>query len=275
MEIIDIIFKVQKSCPCCMNLLSIIINKETGFSLQCCHCSSFIHIYTNTSYYGFRVKPYLICLVNYYFYHQLNVSQIKHILKNKISKVSIIRLTKILKRKIHNYIENKRQFIRLNGTIELDETYLPKVKFFYRAGRRVRHNYIFGLFSREQKFPLLFTIPNRRAETILPIILTNINYGELIYSDCFSVYLDNRKTPKESNLAKFGYRHHWVNHSTQFVSFVDNEAHINNIEHVWSDLKSFFKSMKIKKNYAEGVSLYYFFKYIPENDRMEFMKNIF
>ena len=200
MENIAVALKLKIICPCCFSQFQTMIKEDSIFSIQCNYCCSVIPIYSiNSLFYGFKLKPYLVLFIKYLYFQQLNVRQIRRILKGKVSKLSIIRLIHIFKIKIHEFIENKLRALILNGTIEIDETYLPKSKFYYRFGRRVSRQYVFGIFCREQKIPLLFTIPNRKAETIIPIILGNVNFGGLIYSDCFSVYVDNIKNPKESH----------------------------------------------------------------------------
>ena len=84
-------------------------------------------------------------------------------------------------------------------------------------------------------------VPNRRAETLLPIIQRVCLPGTIIYSDQFASYL---------RLAEIGYDHFSVNHSDPEHRFVASDGtNTQAIEAYWSKRKYWVKAMKgIRRN---------------------------
>ncbi len=52
----------------------------------------------------------------------------------------------------------------------------------------------------------------RLRENIMIIILRHVKKKAIIYSDCFSVYVNNKAYPKYSFLSDYGYFHLYVDH---------------------------------------------------------------
>ena len=255
---------IRTKCQCCFldNRLNLSDFENNYFQCSYCHSWCFIGK-TYLNFLHFRIKPLLIFSIIDLFNKGLHNKQIYAILQKSISFKSVQRVLRVFKRQIQVSIETKWKNLFFNDDsdyLEINETFLPKEKRFYRfARRRPVRQYLFCIVSRKRALPLIMTIDNRRSETLVPIILKHIGFGNRIISDCFSVYVNNNVTPKESNLTKYGFRHYWVDHSVQFVSYVNRNIHINNTEALWSRIKVFFRKLGIKQNFDLGVALFYYF----------------
>ncbi|KII68482.1 hypothetical protein RF11_06920 [Thelohanellus kitauei] len=76
-------------------------------------------------------------------------------------------------------------------------------------------------------------VPNRKKETLIPIIRERIARGSIIISDCWKAY---------NELSECGYIHLNVNHSHSFVARQDRFIHTQNIENIWRWVKKRFLS---------------------------------
>ena len=81
-------------------------------------------------------------------------------------------------------------------------------------------------------------IPNRRAESMAEIIRLNILPNTIIHSD------SHRSYPAAINYCNVHFnmnlRHEMVNHSVEYVS--ESGIHTNNIENLWSHVRSYWRS---------------------------------
>lgn len=90
------------------------------------------------------------------------------------------------------------------------------------------------------------TVPNRSAQTLLPIMQQHLRPGTIVYSDQWSAY---RNVQQLAAVAQ----HDTVNHSLNFVDPVTG-VHTQNIESYWNRVKTKFKRMK--GVHADMVSSY-------------------
>jgi transposase-like protein len=155
------------------------------------------------------------------------------------------------------------------GTIvEIDEMKLGKRKF--HRGKRVDGQWCFGgIVRREDKsHPIkCFVIPveDRSANTLIPIILDNIEDGTTIYSDCWKAY---------DCLEDKGFKHLSVNHSLHFKD-PETGVHTNTVEGMWNQIRRSLPKFGTKKeNYHAYLAEYIirnslrnvtFFDFILEN----------
>jgi hypothetical protein len=89
--------------------------------------------------------------------------------------------------------------------VEIDETVVRRRK--YNLGRRKTQQWMFGGIDRSTKNVFLSLVPNRRADTLLPILEQHVQPGTHIISDCYSSYNGI------STLGNGIYSHGTVNHS--------------------------------------------------------------
>lgn len=119
--------------------------------------------------------------------------------------------------------------------VEIDESCFSKKRKFHRGrgGRRI-HRWVFGMVERGSNRFRLWLVPNRRRETLLPIIRDNIAPGTIIISDHYNVYQDLNN--------ENDYIHFAVNHSIQFVDDRHAGIHTDTIEGRWTHVKRHLNS---------------------------------
>ena len=98
---------------------------------------------------------------------------------------------------------------------------------------------VFGMVDTSQTPALGFivTVPDRRAQTLLPIMQRHLRKGTTIYSDSWVAYRSVQQLPAVS-------QHGMVKHSLNFVDPV-SDVHTQNVESYWNRVKTKFKKMKV------------------------------
>ena len=133
--------------------------------------------------------------------------------------------------------------------VEVDET-----KYFHRKYARGAwhegHWVVGGIERGNPKNAFLVEVPNRRAETLLPIIQEHCELGSVISTDQWGAYNTIANLPQ-------GYGHITVNHSENFVDPGNPDAHTQSIESFWSHAKK-----KLKR--TNGTSRALFIGYLAE-----------
>ena len=121
----------------------------------------------------------------------------------------------------------------LANVVEIDETFIGGESFNKHASRKTKKA---SGGTKHEKQPVLGmkerngivvaqVVPNRNKETILPIILENVEQDSTVMTDEYKVYKD----------LELIYTHQKVNHSAK--EYVNAMAHTNGIENFWSHLK--------------------------------------
>ncbi|KAG0442391.1 hypothetical protein DMUE_0300 [Dictyocoela muelleri] len=87
--------------------------------------------------------------------------------------------------------------------VEIDESLFFRRK--YERGRIRQQQWVLGMVERESKLCSFFLLPNRRGDTIIPIIFNNIRPGTTIITDSWAAYNRLREYPD--------FTHMNVNHS--------------------------------------------------------------
>ena len=82
---------------------------------------------------------------------------------------------------------------------------------------------------------LMWLVPDRKASTLIPLIMDNVINGTIIHSDQWSAY---RQLSTKTNIT-----YKTVNHSQHFVDPI-TRVHTQAIERYWSKTKYQFKKMK-------------------------------
>ncbi len=101
----------------------------------------------------------------------------------------------------------------------------------YGRGRYVPPRWVFGGYDTTTKTCFLQHVPDRSAETLLPIIQEHILPGTEIHSDQWRAYRQISNLPVTPR-----YRHLTVNHSRYFVDPV-TRACTNGVENMWMRAK--------------------------------------
>lgn len=119
-------------------------------------------------------------------------------------------------------------------------------------GRRAKGPWVLGILSSgegEIGRIIIIPVPDRRADTLIPIIERHVARGSTIVTDEWRAY---------SSLCRRGYRHLKVNHSLEFVDG-GTGLHTQNIEVEWRHLKAQLGKCGIRANleyYADHLCEY-------------------
>ena len=160
-----------------------------------------------------------------------------------ISEKSVKRYFKIFSKIAYQYYREMHEITVLEGEIEIDETQLYRMKRSHAPGRPYTfHNiWLIGFRERGSKRFLIFPTESRNTDIFLPLLLNHAKPYSTIYTDCFSVYVNNANLLPESKLQQHGYIHKYVNHKIMFVNSLFPEIHTNTVERLWKSVKEHIK----------------------------------
>ena len=178
----------------------------------------------------------IICII-YFFAQNETVSQTLLHLKGLVSRKAIEKYFGFLRLVCWRYSNRTMPKLGgrgvLAGTVEIDETCVGRKRKYNRGFHRGQQSWVFGMVDIKTKKCHVQVVPNRTRHTLLPIILEHVERGSRIHSDEAPVY---------HNLTRLGFDHHTVNHSVNYVGW--DGTHTNNIENLWSHLKTTFKASR-------------------------------
>lgn len=164
---------------------------------------------------------------------------------------TVTRLYRKIRKSIQLWILNnediwKNKIGGENEIVEIDECRLGKTKITTAKHKEYRnHMWILGGYQRKSKLFFLISVPDRKAETLLPIIQKQVYQGTTIITDELKSY---------KKLDTLGFIHKSVNHSKYFVDPDNSNIHTNTIEGFWMHLRKYMPN--IKKD-SELYTLYF------------------
>lgn len=109
-------------------------------------------------------------------------------------------------------------------TVELDESLFVRRKD--NVGRLLPRQWVFGGICRETKDCFLYSVPDRSAATLVPIICEAVLPGSIVMTDEWRAYRQLRDF----------FDHRTVNHSYNFVNPLSG-AHTQHVERMWRAAK--------------------------------------
>lgn len=125
-------------------------------------------------------------------------------------------LFKIFRKAASNYFESMvMPYLKLPGPVEIDETKVGQKKFEYMAKYSNYVRWVFGLFCRTTRIPILYYIPDKKHTTLSALVRKHVDNGTILMSDCHSSYLTLSNL--HSKMTQYGYFHYWINHSLRYV----------------------------------------------------------
>ena len=187
---------------------------------------------------------------------------------NSVNLKTIISYFSLFDRIVMKFYLQELDCLLFEDEVEIDESYLFKPKKSYAPHRNYANGqWIFGIFQRKSSRFIIFPITSREQNNLHNVIFKFIKTGTTIYSDSFSVYVNNRVFPKKSKLDVYGYQHKFINHREEFVSSLFNDVHTNNIENVWKQLKQFIRIQRITQLYIPSIARFYFYRMISKDEQ--------
>ncbi len=143
----------------------------------------------------------------------------------------------------------ERLLLKLNNSIEIDESYFGARRVRGKRGRGARGKVIvLGILKRNGKV-YSEIIKSTEKDSVMPIIRKVVQSGSDIYSDGWKSY---------NALAVYGYNHKKIKHSDDGFAKPDG-THINGVESYWSWTKR-------RLNKFNGISKRHFSKYLLESE---------
>ena len=140
--------------------------------------------------------------------------------------------------------------------IEIDLSQFGQSK--HEKGQEVEEKWVFGIYERETKKLLLFSVEKRNAQTLTPIIRRHVLPGTIIYSDDWHAY---------SEIGDLGYDHETVYRSKDVVNNIC--FHIDNIEGCWRDVRAWvIRSGNKAHMYSKYLARYLFCRAYPKGERI-------
>lgn len=234
-------------------------------------CRSRKNLLFNTPFDGVKVHLNDVLLVIFYYCYDLRNYQIMGF--SQISEPTIIKIKKIIHQIVKNYTLS--QYSKIGGEnirVQIDETVIVRGRLI-RNPSNASDNIpssvwlIGGIEESEERKFFLKIIPNRQASTIVEILKEHVHENSIIITDGYPSYIP---ATRELNLT-----HVVVNHSTGFVN-VDGD-HTNNIENIWSHLKSNLKTKHgvLRSEMDNFVSEFWFRKYFIKENRPETINSLY
>lgn len=228
-------------CSECKNLLKKVKYKKNkdGEALRCYlkNCSMFlkyISIRKNSFFDGFNteLRKLILCCYKWFF----NVEQIEVQRDLNLSKITVQRIYKRLRKKTISFFTENPFNLGDEGVVcQIDES-MFKYKQKYHVGRISSENrWVFGIADTSSTPARYYVelVENRKAITLLPIILNICRSGSIIWSDEWSSY---------NSIYTLGYSHGKVNHNLHFIHPVTG-VHTQNVESLWNKLKRRIKKL--------------------------------
>ena len=122
--------------------------------------------------------------------------------------------------------------------VQIDESLFRHKPKHHRGRATTNEVWGFGLCdtSVSPALGVMCTVPDRTAQTLLPIITRHVRPGSEVHSDQWAAYNSVQQLQPVS-------AHHTVNHSLHFVDPATG-VHTQNIESYWNRVKRRFKHMK-------------------------------
>jgi len=268
------IIPFYKRCRICSHILFHPLRIQDQYYFYCNFCKDYTKWTDKTLLHHSKIsfsvlEKLILCYIRNKSIKDILESLKEHFPTNSLAKNTVLHYMDIFNQTAVHYYKTKLNTITFNGHVEIDETFLFKMKKTKAKHRTYsRSLWLFGIIQREDHQFVIIPTYSRDESTLLPLMLKHIKIGATIYSDCFSTYVNNHVLPKKSKLEEYGYQHQWINHKVEFVSALFDHIHTNNIERLWLKLKTDFKRKNIKKINLYHIARFYFHSTLEEREQI-------
>ena len=217
------LFPTEKKCKNCLRFLTKKLESTEDQLFYCDDCHITTSWRNNTTLKSMCISVNSLWLLLNLFIQKKTTNEayndMKNLLGNPISEKSVKKYFKLFSKIAYQFYMESHNNMILEGEVEIDETQLYKMKRSHAPGRPYTfHNiWLIGFRERGLKRFLIFPTESRREEIFIPLLQKHVKLYSTIYTDCFSVYVNNSRFLPESKLKNYGYMHKFVNHKIMFV----------------------------------------------------------
>ena len=235
------------TCNHCNSKMMLIKRYECPHEWRCKKCRHTISFFYKTSFMNIKTefnKIMLIILLKW-----INTPQRQIIYITGLTKRTIRVWETIMRSICTVYLKEHPTILGGPGkTVQIDEAIIRKRK--YNRGQRKEQIWVFGAVEddKNDRNVFLSLVPDRRANTLIPLIVKHIRPGTSILSDEWGAYdaLDYYAD----------YDHKTVNHSLFFKDPITKVC-TNRIEGVWSHLRRSFPKNGVRTKYLRDYISYF------------------
>jgi len=230
----------RRICPRCSHRK--IYQLSNGY-YKCKRCKYWFKDFTGTHLGKLRIAPNTTVHLLYLFALGVPAYRIRWYFP--ISLRTIEHTFRVFREAIYDSSLEEMKELKLSGRLEMDEALFGGHR---KGGKRgwgaEGKSLVFGIYQRNGKV-ITFPVPDRKHETLMPLIEQHTKRGSLYYTDDHTAY---------ASLALRG-KHKTVAHGME--EYVKEDAHINGIEGFWS-------YAKVWLYHYRGVPKQYFHLYLKE-----------
>ncbi|CAM1328181.1 Uncharacterised protein r2_g3727 [Pycnogonum litorale] len=206
-----------------------------GFCFRCSKCRSNASMTTGTFFDTLKLSYRLTVYLMFLWSERCSVGLAARLIK--VPKQSVIQYFGYFREIASEKLMNDRDSFMFGGQgqiVYIDESVVLKRK--YNRGRLVSEKWAFGIFDGTFKKGFCQLVSDRSRNTLIPIILSHVRPGSIIYSDQWAAYSNL------GNLPGSPYVHKTVNHSRYFVD-PQTGACTNAVEAYWSRIKRYLRQI--------------------------------
>lgn len=162
----------------------------------------------------------------------------------QISLATVERAFRIFRETIYDLSLEELNQLKMSGKLEMDEALFGGHRKGKRGWGAEGKALVFGIYKRNGRV-VTFPVPDRKYDTLMPLIERHTKKGSLYYTDDYTAYAS----------LKMRGRHQIIAHGME--EYVRCDAHINGIEGFWSYAKAWLYHYR-------GVPRQYFHLYLKE-----------
>ena len=228
---------LKSKLVCCEQECTIIKDPKIsdGEIFKCTLCKKKKSIRVDSFFTKSKLSLRVLFTVMYLFIKDLPLKTAYNFLDKDVSMKSMQQWFTYLREICSLYLNNVQQ-LTFGGDVsivQMDESFIGHQPKYFRGAWRGQQYMLFGIIDTITKKCVIEFVPNKSHDSLLPIIKRYVPIGSTVHTDSMVSY---------DILGRLGYNHRTVNHTVEYVAF--DGTHTNNIENLWVNMKSKFKSMR-------------------------------
>lgn len=212
---------------------------------KCARCQTRFHEFTGTYLESVQIPFGELTHLLYLFVLGVPSYRCRHYLTTSLKTAQ--KVYTLFRQAIYDHSIAVLEALRLSGEVELDETMYGGHRKGKRGWGSVGKHLVFGLYQRNGAV-MVFPIPDRQTDTLLPLVFSHTKPGSLYYSDDWHAY---------TYLSIKG--NHVVVDKSHGSPKAKGRGHINGIEGFWSYSKNWLYQYR-------GIPKHHFHLYLKETE---------